>query len=616
MSHGTINASHPLQSYANALLFSPSKSLVRSLFQHGEPKWLTISPSLSHNWSACLQTLEIHSDDVMCIAFSHNSALVACGSSAGIEIWDACSGACLQILTTSLYVECIAFSCDSKWLATTSNDKFVRIWDVDSGLCLKMLEGHREPVTSVAFSHSELASATFSDVVQIWDPRTGACLRTLETGKLGFLAFSHDRLALGRYEAFIQIWDSAIGTCLMTLEGEELDENYLSAAFSPALPWLASGSADGHAKVWQIDSGVCLRKLEGHFDAINSVSFSHDSAWVVSASDDKSIKIWDINSGSCLHTLIGHGDIVHSVDMAPDSSSLVSGSHDGTVKIWDTGSDGEGMPEKQDYGGLVQVMAFSRDALLLATCSDDGDIKVWDSNGGAYLQTLEGFEESFDATTLTFSYDSKQLVAGTSSGIMYLWNISSICKASYPRVLMTEADGVISVALNLDSTQIVICEEGRVQIWDVNNAACSKALIVHGKYIWAAALSHDSKQLAWATRHSITIWDLSSDVCLRTFDTINWVKELWFDPTGSCLHTMHGVVGEPEQEQSINVSKSKKWITHTGKKVLMIPKEYQPWCHCWSRCGTRLAIATWSRIVWIFSVTGQPPKPKPRNLIM
>src|ERR1700743_2035813 len=115
----------------SALVFSPTRSLIRGLFRHEEPKWITIQPSMRDEWSACLQTLEGHSNWVGSVPFSH----------------------------------------DSTRLASASHDRTVKIWEASSGRCLQTLKGHSEPVNSVAFSHdsTRLTSSSDDSTVKIWD---------------------------------------------------------------------------------------------------------------------------------------------------------------------------------------------------------------------------------------------------------------------------------------------------------------------------------------------------------------------------------------------------------------------------------------------------------------
>lgn len=67
---------------------------------------------------------------------------------------------------------------------------------------------------------------------------------------------------------------------------------------------IISGSIDKTIRIWDINSGYCIKKLVGHTATINSVVVKNNL--IISGSDDTTIRIWDINSGECIKILEGH----------------------------------------------------------------------------------------------------------------------------------------------------------------------------------------------------------------------------------------------------------------------------------------------------------------------
>jgi WD40 repeat protein len=68
---------------------------------------------------------------------------------------------------------------------------------------------------------------------------------------------------------------------------------------------IVSGSEDKTVKVWDPESGDCVRTLEGHYDKVTSVAMGHFGGRdvIVSGSEDKTVKMWDLESGDCVKTL-------------------------------------------------------------------------------------------------------------------------------------------------------------------------------------------------------------------------------------------------------------------------------------------------------------------------
>jgi WD40 repeat protein len=56
-------------------------------------------------------------------------------------------------------------------------------------------------------------------------------------------------------------------------------------------------------KVWDVQTGDCLKTLSGHTNWIYSVLFTENGQTVISCCQDETIKIWDFQTGECLRTL-------------------------------------------------------------------------------------------------------------------------------------------------------------------------------------------------------------------------------------------------------------------------------------------------------------------------
>ncbi|KAJ0125939.1 Uncharacterized protein HZ326_30955 [Fusarium oxysporum f. sp. albedinis] len=123
-------------------------------------------------------------------------------------------------------------------------------------------------------------------------------------------------------------WDA----CLLTLEGHWNGVN--SVVFSHDSKKVASASHDKTVRIWNAETGECERVLEGHNDYVGSVVFSHDSKKVASASSDMTIRVWNAETGECERVLEGHSDMVNSVVFSHDSKQVASASYDMTVRIW------------------------------------------------------------------------------------------------------------------------------------------------------------------------------------------------------------------------------------------------------------------------------------------
>jgi hypothetical protein len=67
-----------------------------------------------------------------------------------------------------------------------------------------------------------------------------------------------------------------------------------------------TAAADSTVRVWDLETGKCVRALEGHTDAVTRVALTADGRRAVSGSRDGTVRLWDLDTGECLRVLPGH----------------------------------------------------------------------------------------------------------------------------------------------------------------------------------------------------------------------------------------------------------------------------------------------------------------------
>jgi len=208
------------------------------------------------------------------------------------------------------------------------------------GSILYTYRGHTDRVTTVAWSPNSkyIASGSLDKTVQVWAANPGDHFHPFiyhgHTAAVQTVDWSPDsnRVVSGSFDKTVRAWDAITGEHVALYRGHTGIVN--TVAWSPDGKYIASGSEDSTVRLWDVATGAQLYVYRGHLASVNSLVWSPDSQRIASASLDKTVQIIDATTGKHIYTYRGHTDTVSSVSWSPDGKDIVSGSWDKTVQVW------------------------------------------------------------------------------------------------------------------------------------------------------------------------------------------------------------------------------------------------------------------------------------------
>lgn len=158
----------------------------------------------------------------------------------------------------------------------------------------------------------------------------------------------HSYLALcAGSDKCLEVFDLNVGRSVLTLPSihtrsvhticQNEGSPYVSHPSSAYDLFLTSAASDC-IKLWDLRSNRCVRKFEGHTNRTYpcGLAFSPCARFIATGSEDRSAYIFDIRAGTYLHKLTGHTDTVTDVAFHPLLPQLVTVTVDGKVRLFTT----------------------------------------------------------------------------------------------------------------------------------------------------------------------------------------------------------------------------------------------------------------------------------------
>lgn len=384
------------------------------------------------------------------------------------------------------------------------------------------------------------------------------------------------------------------------------DQSVLAVSCSPDSNYVATGSRDRTAKLWELSTGREVRTFFGHEGSVNCIDFSSDGKLMITSSGDHTAKIWDVVSGSELYSTEPEEKILTAAAFSPDTKYFITAGYPGVAKIRDMNTKKvvKEIEVNADQGGGYGInLAFSPDGKWLA---------IGEDNRVANIYSTANWEKKFSfnhsegwcggcATWTTFSHTSQYLFMASNNGPVKKYSLTS------GDLLATYSDKIeedlSSLLVSADDKHLSVVTKESIITYDIasgkelsNHAIHSDAEINEGTLtnngMFFLACS-DNTVLIWDNGNEKTTGMLTGILNQRDKGGVNYdPNSYWESHIAKYLRLKNEILLSRDGKTLLKGkfgTKIKRWDIATGRTEMeYVGHDKAPLCYEFSKDGTRL----------------------------
>lgn len=432
----------------------------------------------------------------------------------------------------------LSFSLTSTCLFGLSADHrgTLRYWDLLTGKCIREIKLPEENIVKAILSKDGRKAVVVSGQHEGKGPRIRlidlkedfVSLSFSEDNRTNFIydiCISNDfkRLLTGHSHDVINVWD-------LTRNTQNFETaSHWNVVYSIAVSkkYAFSGGADNSVRIWDIDKKLSTKELTGHTWTVEFIVMSKDGQYLISTSTDGTLKLWNINTGKCIRTVAA--GIVQDISFTPDNRLLVSflrpnsdvrffnknlkketgirikffheswfqpalsdvwgmaissnfkyvAIRNSTSSIWLGNIPERKLISLEGHTDRVNNFSFSSNNRILASVGEDNKVMLWELESGKVLRNFYGHEKP--VTSVIITPDDGFLITGSYDNTIRLWDIEN-----GRSIDVLNVKNIVKCLAISDDGKVITCGlmNGEVLFLRILNRQIDNPLILNPIYRW------------------------------------------------------------------------------------------------------------------------------------
>lgn len=264
-------------------------------------------------------------------------------------------------------------------------------------------------------------------------------------------------------------------------------------------------------------TGSPLRRLLGHSGRVNKVVFSADGKRALSVSADGTARVWNVQTGKELFVLKSGSEELETVAWAADGHFACTATTAGVVEVVDV--DTRSALGGQGFGRDIQMhcLAYQSDNQRFLAADSKGAVHQLRITANVSSGMLGGYTGPNEIRALALSADDRLCLCGKSDGSLCVLDLDQ--RRVTQRVPSAHAQMVLGVALSKDGRLAVSGSADKtVRVWNVSDWQPVRTITSHQDRVTSVAVIPDGKKIVTGSDDkTIRVWETASGRELRRF---------------------------------------------------------------------------------------------------